>query len=362
MTKKGRRESLRDSLSEVVRPPEPNPKLDAILGRYAADSPVLQGLSNQPREPVASLDPPQTTLRPPKARLIAPARDFNKRANILDRDALPSGLFPGSSKKLYDALYIRTLGAVVPTKTIQATRRELSKWSGIKNIKTIAAHLRHLETVGLVVRTWDRGDNEGSVYEVCLPDGLRPPKTTQGGVDPPEVASGPNSVLPLDRNSASGGLSQPVDSQATSDDGKTSFKTKEINTDDEALAGLNATLKKATKDITGREISPTETTRWTELAEVLVTELKIAAGRTTVSSVPAFLAEHLRRRLWKKEKRQIEEEGKSGANSPEPEVRIDASKCPDCFGTGMWYPEGYEKGVARCGHDKLKAFEPTTGE
>jgi hypothetical protein len=24
------------------------------------------------------------------------------------------------------------------------------------------------------------------------------------------------------------------------------------------------------------------------------------------------------------------------------------SSCPQCFGTGMWYPEGFEKGVARC--------------
>jgi hypothetical protein len=87
------------------------------------------------------------------------------------------------------------------------------------------------------------------------------------------------------------------------------------------------------------------------LAEVLVTELKIAAGRTTVSSVPAFLAEHLRRRLWKKEKRQIEAEAieqKSAAATTS-----DISQCPDCFGTGMWYPEGFEKGVAKCQHKRL---------
>jgi hypothetical protein len=80
---------------------------------------------------------------------------------------------------------------------------------------------------------------------------------------------------------------------------------------------------------------------------VLVTELKIAAGRTTVSSMPAFLAEHLRRRLWKKEEKS--EAGQSSAN------KVDASKCPDCFGTGMWYPEGFEKGVAKCRHEKLRA-------
>jgi hypothetical protein len=89
------------------------------------------------------------------------------------------------------------------------------------------------------------------------------------------------------------------------------------------------------------------------VAEVLATELRIAAGRTTISSVPAFLAEHLRRRLWKKEKRQIEEEGKSETGRQDVRDVADASKCPDCFGTGMWYPEGFEKGVARCRHENL---------
>jgi Helix-turn-helix domain len=31
----------------------------------------------------------------------------------------------------------------------------------------------------------------------------------------------------------------------------------------------------------------------------------------------------------------------------------DVSGCPDCFGTGMWYPEGPGRGVARCRHERL---------
>jgi hypothetical protein len=257
------------------------------------------------------LRPPEATrgyLRPPKAESVAPVRDFNKRANVLDRDALPSGLFPGSSKKLYDALYIRTLGAVVPSKTIQATRRELGEWSGIRNVKTIAAHLRHLETVGLVLRGWDRGDNEGSVYEVRLPDGLRPPKTTQGGLRAPEVASDQNSVLPLDQISVLGGLSQPTENQSTSGEAKTFIKTNTKRADDEAFADLVSLLKQAAEEVTGKDASPAERERWKEVAEILVTELKVAASRTSVTSAPAFLAEHLRRRLRKTDARQIERE------------------------------------------------------
>jgi hypothetical protein len=31
----------------------------------------------------------------------------------------------------------------------------------------------------------------------------------------------------------------------------------------------------------------------------------------------------------------------------------DFSKCQDCNGTGFWYPEGVEKGVAKCPHSRL---------
>lgn len=34
--------------------------------------------------------------------------------------------------------------------------------------------------------------------------------------------------------------------------------------------------------------------------------------------------------------------------------RIDASRCPECLGTGFYYPEGTKKGVKRCEHLKLR--------
>lgn len=40
--------------------------------------------------------------------------------------------------------------------------------------------------------------------------------------------------------------------------------------------------------------------------------------------------------------------------SPVPPEAIDTSKCPDCEGRGMWYPEGMDKGaVAKCQHKRL---------
>jgi hypothetical protein len=163
-------------------------------------------------------------------------------------------------------------------------------------------------------------------------------------------------VLPLDQNSVSGGSTQTTENIDTSAIAKTSFKTNTERSDDDdaALAAMIKTLKNASKEITGKELSLADSDRWNELADVLVAELKIAAARTTVSSVPAFLAEHLRRRLWKIDKKQARAEGRElpdEATSQAP--NIDASACPNCGGSGWWYPEGESKGVAKCKHVNL---------
>lgn len=130
------------------------------------------------------------------------------------------------------------------------------------------------------------------------------------------------------------------------------------NDDDDAFAEFVSLLRESTSEITGRQPSSSEAAKWRELAEVLITELRIAAGRTTVSSVPALLAEHLRRRLWKLENRKQPPVTAGGSETPEPTVtRDEARECPDCFGTGMYYPGGFEKGVARCKHERLASSD-----
>jgi hypothetical protein len=105
----------------------------------------------------------------------------------------------------------------------------------------------------------------------------------------------------------------------------------------------------------GKPTTAAERERWGELADVLIAELKIAAARTSVSSVPAFLAEHLRRRLWKIDKKQARAEGRELPDeaASAPQSAVDASSCPDCGGLGWWYPEGEGKGVAKCKHARL---------
>lgn len=136
--------------------------------------------------------------------------------------------------------------------------------------------------------------------------------------------------------------------------GAASSSNQNTQTDDEAFADFISLLRENSREITGREPAAAEAAKWRELAEVLITELRIAAGRTTVSSVPAFLAEHLRRRLWKLENRKQPPPAAGGAEAQEPTAaRGDARECPDCGGTGMYYPGGFEKGVARCRHERL---------
>lgn len=329
----------------VQTQPKPSP-----IQTQADDSP--KAAQSQPNpSPISSEaeGSPKVTQTQTKPSPIAPERNFNKRANSLEHSALPSGLFPGASKKIYDALYVRTRGAVVPARMVQARHRELLAWSGVKDVKTIKTHLNKLREMGLVTWMTLKGEHEGSFYEVFLPEEVN----LDLAQSQPNPSPAQKTDLDLAQKTAWAGLPNRVDSKELNAPDKTSFKTNtESNDDDEAFAEFNAVLKKAAKEITGRETSQAESARWGELAEVLVTELKMAAGRTTVSSIPAFLAEHLRRRLWKKEKRQIDDERSKEKSAAAP--KVDASECTDCFGTGMWYPEGFDKGVARCEHRSLE--------
>jgi hypothetical protein len=269
-------------------------------------------------------------------------------ANSISRDALPAGLFKGTSKKLYDALYQRTRGAIVPVRMIQARQGDMMEWAGISH-NTLRGHLRHLQAVGLIVQKWELGDNDGARYEVFIPEELPPPSTSYHHLIPPPTSDqelgGGSTQKPV-----GGGGGQVVIESTPSSDAKTLIKTKEGNSDDDAGARrLTAKLIEVERELTGKVSTSGE--RWEELAEILVAELRIAAARTTVSNVPAFLSEHLRRRLWKADKARVAEMATVLESVAAPALsREERRKCPDCAGVGFWYPEGPDKGVARCTH------------
>jgi hypothetical protein len=61
---------------------------------------------------------------------------------------------------------------------------------------------------------------------------------------------------------------------------------------------MEKVINEVSKKLIGKELKPDDNEKLKELAELLVMELEIAAARTdSISNVPAFLTEHLRRRL-----------------------------------------------------------------
>jgi hypothetical protein len=285
---------------------------------------------------------------------IAPERDFQRVPNSITKQAIPSGVFRGKSKQVWDYLWSISRGAIVPTRTVRKSRKEIKAGAGLGSMVTLDAAIEHLQQVGLISINPSVGSLLGNQYEVFTPE-----ETSTSTSSTSSTSSLTQNVDELDvPESGYTRQTQPNDFQATSSSANTSFKTKEENTDDDAaLAGLIEAIKTTSREITGKELSVSESDRWKELAEVLMAELKIAAARTSVSSIPAFLAEHLRRRLWKIDKKQARAEGRELPDevTTRPQSSINASSCPDCGGSGWWYPEGEAKGVAKCKHEKLTA-------
>ena len=252
-----------------------------------------------------------------------PESNFYKKANEAT-DHLDRHL-TSSESKLLEQIIRLTVGFNRDERQVRIS--VLQERSGYGSDKTVREALKGLERKGVIARIGRPNNSGGITYRIL----------SYSGTPVPEY---------------SGKIYRGTPVEFT---GELKTILKEQNTDDDAFADFVAKMAEAVKTITGREPTSAESERWGELAEVLVTELKIAAGRTTVSSVPAFLAEHLRRRLWKKEKRQVEAEAAEVRGEAAP--KVDASQCPDCFGTGMYYPEGFDKGVARCRHDRLTPTE-----
>jgi hypothetical protein len=265
---------------------------------------------------------------------------------------MAGGQFRGKSKQVYDYLWSISRGAIVPVRQVRKSRKEIKAGSGLGSMVTVDAAIEHLLSVGLLAVEPAVGSLIGNTYEIFTPEEA---STSISSIS--STTSPTQNLVDLDvPESSSTSITQTVDSKTTLNDAKTFLKTKENLDDDAALAGLNDALKTATKELTGRDVSTAESGRWKELADVLIAELKIAAARTTVSSVPAFLAEHLRRRLWKIDKKQARAEGRELPDEVVSQSSfVEASKCPDCGGSGWWYPDGEAKGVAKCRHEKLTA-------
>ena len=333
MTSKKHKQAIADSLSSALEPPKsrrPSPALDGILSQYAPapetptapPAPSATTMGTQSTKSTLSTESTQSR-NAANAPTAAPTRDFQKVANSITRIAVPAGIFKGKCKQLYDFLYSKTRGAIVPSKEVRLTRREIMRGSDIGSTKTLFLNLRHLRDAGLV--TWDErvGPHEGNVYTVHLPEEVSTMGTQSTLSTESASRQKVDRVLRVESTLSTHSLS--AENTEGSGEAKTFIKTNTERTDDEAFAELVALLSQASRELTGSESTASDAGRWKEVAELLVTELKVAASRTSVTSAPAFLAEHLRRRLRKADARQIEREvgeasSKQSAGTSKPEL------------------------------------------
>lgn len=249
-------------------------------------------------KPTPATQGTQGTLPTQGSQPIAPARDFQKVANSITREAVPARLFKGKSKQIYDYLYSRTRGAIVPTRTVQVTRREMMKGAGIGSDKTIRENLLHLRGVGLISWGGEIGAQDGNLYTVYLPEETPATQGTQGtqgtvgspGYNLPEVPA-------VETTQGTQGLT--ADFQRASEIPNTSFKTN-TKDDDEAMPLLRSRIGKAPK---------------TEA--VLLSLLDTLEARTDVSSPDALIAHVLSQKLSPRPK-SAPQRPSEGQSSPPP--------------------------------------------
>lgn len=371
-----RKRGLQSGLSEIVARqtaplPDKSKESSGLIAKFR-EQPQESGTalsvekSNRQRTP-----PTPRTARTPRTppTSISPKRDYTKVANSIVREAVAGGLFTGKSKQLYDFLYHRTRGAVVPARTVRITKPKMMAGSAIGSERTLLKNLAHLKSIGLIKVKVTDGEHGGNEYTVFLPEEVnlqieptpRTPPTPPTADDlrhPPQKVG---TVPPVESGVRGVGISR-IESTTSETPKTSSLRLSEINDDDEAFTLLAREFSKASLAITGRKTSKADASRWQEVADVLIVEMKIAAARTTVSSVPSFLAEHLRRRLWKIDKKQAHAEGRElpDQNVASPIPVEEKKDCPDCGGSGWWYPNGTERGVAKCKHATLqKKHEPS---
>jgi hypothetical protein len=335
--KSGLQRGLSDIVEKQIAPKQDASELSrGLIGKFTEPKPASTTLSTHST---------QGTQRTQSTH-PAPMRDFQKVANSITREAVPAGVFKGKCKQIYDFLYSKTRGAIVPSRSATLTRQAIMEGSHVGSTKTLFLNLRHLRSAGLISWTECEGTHGGNEYTVNLPEETL---STQGTLS---TLSAPSHFLPMVPSVESTQGTQGLSAELSTfkHDPNTLIKDKE-GIDDEA-APLGELFRELEREVIGKNSASLQ--QWQDLRELLVTELKIAAGRTTISNVPAFLTEHLRRRLWKVDKKRATEIAIEPEQGSQPTLS-DAEKrtCPDCAGTNFWYPEGLDKGVARCRHTKL---------
>jgi hypothetical protein len=242
---------------------------------------------------------------------IAPTKNYQKVPNSITREAIPSGVFKGKSKQLYDVLYSLTRGAIVPTRTVRIRKTELMKRSAIGARVTFDSNIAHLQQVGLISETVYAGEHAGNEFEVFTFDEIGTLTSMPSMSSMPSQSGLPSmsgQTSHAQKRDTLVSLETSQTRQGLNDDSaedyrilKTLFKDFKIFDDDAPLGVALRKLNVAARELTGKELTKKDWEAFAEIIELVVNETAIAATRTgQVSVYMKFATENLRRRLYKK--------------------------------------------------------------
>jgi len=340
--KKSQLEQLNASLDKALAPPKQRPKqnLDALLDEYddrRSPSPPLKAESGIPVG-IPSTIPEGIPISSPEPPLLSPAENARPSASIKKEAKPAAGAIEASAEQFtfLDATHTgaeRSVFSVMYRETVSRGHSErhfgpaeLMKKTGIRSRNTVHKALYGLvEKLSVEVVSEAQGNPLGPRYRVLKPQviegrrksaGIKIDQQTKRIVEragiPVTIPAGIPSAIPRNWDTTlpeigivgipkiGRVLNKENTSEVESDSRTSSSVNSPARADDEAaaLTDLNAILTEAARRLTGRAPKAEERGAWADLARVLVAELDEAAARSgSVSSVPAFLTEHLRRKL-----------------------------------------------------------------
>jgi replication initiation and membrane attachment protein DnaB len=261
----------------------------------------------------------------PVIQSVAPEKDFSKMPNSIKR-AVEDGKFPNSSLAIYLYLYSLTRGAIQPKRSVRVNKSKLLAGANLRSEKALIKNLGHLKNIGLIRITVFNGDHLGNEFEVFVPEEIEVNPPTYLPTKQPTYLLTKSTQVPTVQRLV-GRWVQNEENKDTYGNPKTLFKDfknddepaalyesdnkfffEDLRAGEEAVVGVSLSdaghgviekvINDLSKKLIGKELKPDDNQKLKELAELLVMELEIAAARTdSISNIPSFLTEHLRRRL-----------------------------------------------------------------
>ena len=256
----------------------------------------------------------------------SPSKNYTKVPNSIAKLAIPEKYFRGLSKNTYDILYQQTRGAINPVRTIELTKGELVKLTGLA-IHTVKLHIKYLNESGLVVTHRQVGKHTGSVYEVLIPEEIE-----YDQVEPSTSKTNQNLTRHPDQNLVLLGHTNHLENKELSSPLKTLLKTLKNIDDETPLVRAFESLDGAARKATGKGLTQKDLETVNELFELLINETAIARTRTqSVSSYLKFAVENLRRRLYSKPGRAAFAQKQSPFEPGEPNAAANENSVADDF-------------------------------